>query len=146
MASRPPSRLRTPRSRSSEVHIAGRMSEIAKVADLVETFGECHRLSREVAFALGVALDEILNNVISYAYDDPSGQKIMVRLTLKHGTVEAVVHDKGKPFNPLVTPDGGAPTDDRLGAGLHFVRALTDEIHYVRRKGTNRLRLVKKTT
>jgi anti-sigma regulatory factor (Ser/Thr protein kinase) len=128
------------------VHIAGRMSEIAKVADLVEAFGEHHRLPKEVAFALGVALDEILNNVISYAYDDPSGHEIMVRLTLRHDTVEAVVHDKGRPFNPLIPPEGGARTDDRLGAGLHFVRALTDEIHYERRNGTNCLRLLKKTT
>jgi serine/threonine-protein kinase RsbW len=146
MASRPARRLRTPRSRSSEVRIAGRMSEIAKVADLVETFGEYHRLPSEVVFALGVALDEILNNVISYAYDDPSGHEIMVRLTLRHETVEAVVHDKGRPFNPLMPPDGMARTDNRLGVGLHFVRALTDEIHYARRDGTNRLRLLKRTT
>src|SRR5262245_43578608 len=128
---------------SSKVRIAGRVSEIAEVADLVDAFSAYHRLPNKVALALNVALDEILNNVMSYGYDTPAGQKIMVRLTLRREAVEAVVLDNGRPFNPLTAPEGGARADGRLGVGLRFVRTLTDEMRYMRRNGANRLCLVK---
>ena len=133
-------------SASSEIRIANSMSEIARVAALVDRFGADHKFSNEVVVALNVSLDEILNNIMSYAYDDQLHHDIVVRLELRGGTVEAIVEDDGKPFNPLVvaTPDLEAKPRADGGVGLHFVRNLTDELEYARRDGINRLRLMKK--
>ena len=130
--------------RSGEVRIANRMSEIIKVADLVDAFAATHRLPKDVTFALNVALDEILNNVISYAYAHGAENEIVVRLAVRQDNVEAVVHDKGKPFNPLKLPTTKARAEDRIGGvGLRFVRSLTDKVQYMRRNGVNQLRLIK---
>ena len=60
------------------------------------------------------------------------------------------VEDDGKPFNPLAVgisdPGANPGTKPRAegGAGLKFVRNLTDELTYVRRDGINQLRLAKR--
>jgi serine/threonine-protein kinase RsbW len=134
-------------SARSEIRIANTMSELARVAELVDAFGADHNLPNSVVVALNVSLDEILNNIISYGYDDTAHHDILVRLELGREKVEVVVEDDGKPFNPLMV----APPDlrDRSregGVGLHFVRNLTDDLKYARRDGINELRLMKKIT
>jgi serine/threonine-protein kinase RsbW len=132
-------------SASSEIRIANRISEIERVADLVDSFGADHELSNEVIVALNVSLDEILNNIISYGYEDAGHHDIVVRLHLRSGDVEVVVEDDGKPFDPLQAPAPDLKAKDRLGGvGLHFVRKLTDHLEYARRDNVNQLRLMKK--
>jgi serine/threonine-protein kinase RsbW len=133
-------------SASSEIRIANSMSEIARVAALVESFGAHHNFPNKVIVALNVSLDEILNNIISYAYEDAGRHDIVVRLELRCGAVEVVVEDDGKPFNPLVvpTPDLTAKSRADGGVGLHFVRNLTDLLTYTRRDGINQLWLMKR--
>jgi anti-sigma regulatory factor (Ser/Thr protein kinase) len=133
-------------SAASELRIANTMSEIARVATLVDRFGAYHKFSNEVIVALNVSLDEILNNIISYAFDDPGQHEIVVRLKLGCGKVEVVVQDDGKPFNPLEVPTPNLEAKPRAaggGVGLHFVRNLTDQLEYARRDGINQLRLTK---
>jgi anti-sigma regulatory factor (Ser/Thr protein kinase) len=132
---------------TSEIRIANDMSEIARVADLVDGFGADHALPNEVVVALNVSLDEILNNIISYGYEDAGRHHILVRLRLAPGLVDVVVEDDGKPFDPLAAPAPDLAAKDRLGGvGLHFVRNLMDELEYARGDGINRLRMAKKLT
>jgi serine/threonine-protein kinase RsbW len=141
-------------STSREIRIENKMTELAQVAALVDSFAAEHGLSNEVMVALNVSLDEILNNIISYAYEDAEYHGISVRLELLRQKVEVTVEDDGKPFNPLAvgTSDPGADPGAKSGAkpraeggaGLKFVRNLTDELTYVRRDGINQLRLAKR--
>jgi serine/threonine-protein kinase RsbW len=132
-------------SAPSEIRIANRISEITRVAELVDSFGARHELPNDVIVALNVSLDEILNNIISYAYDDAGHHDIVVRVVLRSGNVEVVVEDDGKPFNPLLVPAPDLAAKSRLGGvGLHFVRNLTDHLEYARREGINELRFAKK--
>ena len=144
MATELPSRAGT--STSREIRIDNTMAEIARVAALVDSFGAEHRLLNEVVVALNVSLDEILNNIISYAYEDAGRHDIFVRLELRPGKVEVIVEDDGKPFDPLAVaiPNPRIKSRAEGGAGLQFVRNLTDELTYVRRDGINQLRLMKK--
>ena len=141
----PPSQSSTAPLLSCELRIANRIWEIERVATLVASFGARHNLPENVIFALGVSLDEVLNNVISYGYDDALEHEILVRLTLQGEEVEVIVEDHGKPFNPLSLPAPNLEAKDRIGGvGIQFVRRLTDEIQYARRDGVNQLRLIKK--
>jgi serine/threonine-protein kinase RsbW len=144
MATEFPSQAGT--STSREIRIENKMTEIARVAALVDSFAAEHGLSNEVMVALNVSLDEILNNIISYAYEDAEYHDISVRLELLRQKVEVTVEDDGKPFNPLAVgiSDPGAKPRAEGGAGLKFVRNLTDELTYVRRDGINQLRLAKR--
>jgi serine/threonine-protein kinase RsbW len=121
------------------------MSEIARVAELVDSFGADCQFPNEVIVALNVSLDEVLNNIISYAYEDTDDHDIVVRLNLQRGQVEVVVEDDGKPFNPLLVPAPDLKAKSRVGGvGLHFVRNLMDQLDYARHEGVNQLRLMKK--
>jgi serine/threonine-protein kinase RsbW len=137
--------LRATPTACREIRIANRISEIGRVATLVDTFGADHKLSNEVIVALNVSLDEILNNIISYGYQDGGQHEILVRLEWRRGHVDVIVEDDGKPFNPLLAPDPDFTAKPRAGGvGLHFVRNLTDQQKYARRNGLNQLRLSKK--
>jgi anti-sigma regulatory factor (Ser/Thr protein kinase) len=132
-------------SESCEIRIVNHMSEMARVARLVDRFGADHNLSNEVIVALNVSLDEILNNIICYAYDDAGRHEITVRIRLRRDSVEAFVEDDGKPFDPLAVATPRPRSDEREGGvGLHFVRSLTDELKYTRREGINQLWFMKK--
>jgi anti-sigma regulatory factor (Ser/Thr protein kinase) len=132
---------------SIEMQVANDISEIARVAALVDSFAANHNLPNSVVVALNVSLDEILNNIISYAYEDARRHDIVVRLELRHGTIEVVVEDDGKPFDPLAVSTPRPQSETTVGGvGLHFVRNLMDQLEYAHRDGVNRLRLVKKLT
>jgi anti-sigma regulatory factor (Ser/Thr protein kinase) len=131
-----------------ELRIANDITEIERVAEWVDEFGAKNRLANEIIIALNVSLDEIINNIISYGYEDSGPHAIVVRLKLQDATVEAVVEDDGKPFNPLLVPAPDLTAQPRKigGVGLHFVRNLMDHLEYAHRDGTNQLRLMKKLT
>jgi len=146
MADGPLPSSKTDSSASSEIRIANRIAEMTRVAELVDGFGARYGLPNDVVVALNVSLDEILNNIISYAYDDAGRHDIAVRLVLRPGYVEVVVEDDGRPFNPLLVAAPDLVANPRLvgGVGLHFVRKLTDHLEYARRDGINELRFMKK--
>jgi serine/threonine-protein kinase RsbW len=129
---------------AAEIRIANEISEIERVADLVDKFGAQHRLPPAVIVALNVSLDEIINNIISYGYDDSVRHEITVRLAVGNGAVEAVVEDDSRPFDPraVATPRPRSQSDVG-GVGLHFVHSLMDQLEYSRCSGMNRLRMIK---
>src|SRR5215470_934870 len=128
---------------TGEIRIANKISEIARVADLVDRFGARHQFSNEVIVALNVSLDEILNNIISYGYESEGRHDIAVRLELRGGIVEVVVEDDGKAFDPLAVATPRPRSETEVGGvGLHFVRSLMDQLEYSRRGPINRLRLI----
>jgi hypothetical protein len=68
-------------SASCEIRIDNNLSEISRVADMVDDFAARHQFADAVIFALNVALDEILNNIISYGYEDAGTSKRSWRTT-----------------------------------------------------------------
>jgi len=122
------------------------LSEIRRVMDAVEDFGEAHALGQKVVFAMTLALDEVLTNVITYAYPEVDGapRDIHVALRLDEGAVRAIVCDDGRAFDPLTEvppPDLEADLDDRPvgGLGVHFLRTLMDGCSYNRKENRNEL-------
>jgi anti-sigma regulatory factor (Ser/Thr protein kinase) len=91
--------------------------------------------------------DELINNVISYAYDDGAAHDIGVRVELTGDRLAITIVDDGVPFNPLVTspPDPALPIEERKlgGLGIHLVRSTMDEFTYNRRTDSNVVVLVK---
>ena len=106
------------------------------MAQRIEAFGLTHGLSPEVVFTLNLALDEVVTNIISYAYADDAEHEIDVRVTLDGKEVSVRVQDDGKAFNPLAVPkpDLGPDIDQRPvgGLGVHIVRSLMDALEYQR--------------
>jgi serine/threonine-protein kinase RsbW len=123
------------------VVLANRLPEIARLAGLVAAFGEEHALPSTVIFNLNTSLDEVITNVISYAYDDDIAHEVRVNVILDVDRVTAEVEDDGRAFNPLdlAPPDIQAGLDRRGvgGLGVHIVRSLMDTVEYRRERDRN---------
>jgi serine/threonine-protein kinase RsbW len=122
-------------------------AEIERLAPEVEGFGARHELPPATIFALNLALEEVVTNIIAYGYDDGAAHVIDVELRVLDGTVTTTVEDDGRPFDPLAAPepDVAAPLEEREigGVGVLLVRRLMDEVTYARSQGRNRLTFTK---
>lgn len=97
---------------------------------------------------IDVAIDEVLANVCSYAYNIPGGM-VTVRyeeLPEPHA-VRLTFIDSGKPFNPLsvAAPDTTLGIKERKigGLGIFIVRKTMDKVYYEYRDGNNIFQLTK---
>ncbi len=94
----------------------------------------------------GLAFDDLLNNVISYAFRDEDEHEIDIRAELAGNRLTVTISDDGIPFNPLgiKAPDTSLSLEDREigGLGIHLVRNMVDEISYQRRIDKNVLSIV----
>ena len=127
------------------------LAEIAHLAEAVEAFGDECGLSVGDVYKLNLVLDELLTNLISYAYPDGQRHAISLHLAFADGRLAAELSDDAAPFDPLTQArpavlDG--PLDERPigGLGLYFVRTLMDEVNYRRDGKYNRLTLIKYVT
>lgn len=124
------------------------LSEIAELHQEIENFGRKCSLSSKTLFELNLILEEVVANVISYAYSDNQRHEIVVCADLRDGELLIEIEDDGRPFNPLQIPppDLDRPLELRNvgGLGLHLVRELTTSIEYTRRAEKNHL-VMKKT-
>jgi len=130
------------------VSLANRLDEVSRLATLLEAYGAEHGLSPELVYAFDLSLDEVLTNVISYAFEDAREHTIDVRFRIHDAQLEVEVRDPGRPFNPLDVPPPNldAPIDERPigGLGLHIVRQMMDRLEYRRVDGRNVLTLTKR--
>ena len=96
---------------------------------------------------LEVVSEEILINIIRYAYQDEIG-KIEIVWAQKKPLVHIKFKDFGIPFNPLVNekpPIKSLSMDskDIGGLGIFFIKNLVDKIEYRHENGENILTITK---
>ena len=131
-----------------DITIVNQGGQLARVAGLLDRLGVEHHLAPGVLADMQVALDEVLTNIISYAYNDKAQHEIRIRFKVSGDMLEAVIEDDGAPFDPLAipAPDVSVPLQERRvgGVGIHFVRSLMDEVAYDRAGARNRLVLRKR--
>ena len=129
---------------------------IEKDADLknLPSFIElAHKYALELGFEasalmhIELALEEVIVNIINYAYPNDSG-KIELTCTKEKESLLMKITDYGIPFDILAAtdPDVSVPLEDRKigGLGVFFVKKLMDEVRYERRDAANILYLIKK--
>lgn len=90
-----------------------------------------------------LAVDEALTNVIRHAYQGKPG-KMMVSISTTDDKIEIVLEDQGRKFDPTQVPTPELPCHKPGGLGVHFIRAIMDQMIYdVQNPTGNRLRLIK---
>ena len=125
------------------------LGELARLAAEIEAFGERAEMEMADIARLQLALDEIVTNIINYAYPDGGRHQIDLRAAIENGVVEVRVEDQGQPFDPLrhappADLDGEIEERSIGGLGVHLVREVMDEVEYVRIGPRNRLILRKR--
>ena len=83
------------------VELKNNLTEIGRMSETIDEFCTSNKLPPDTGFALNLSLEEVVTNIIKYAYDDYDVHIIIVRLYINRGQVHIEVEDDGKPFNPL---------------------------------------------
>jgi anti-sigma regulatory factor (Ser/Thr protein kinase) len=99
-------------------------------------------------FQIKLASEEVLVNIINYAYPSKSGAIELSLNPKPKDSLEIVFADWGIAFDPLSLPEPKlcAPIEERKigGLGVYLVRKVMDEVNYKREDDKNILTVTKK--
>ena len=103
-------------------------------------------VSPKAAYAVSLSLEEIVTNIVKYAYDDPDAREIDVGLVVDDRAVVIRIEDDGKQFDPssFPEPDTSLSIEKRTdgGLGIHLVRKMSESMKYYRENGRNILEIL----
>ena len=127
---------------------------IAEISELPKMLDWVRGCASEAGFKSGdvkkieIALEEILVNVISYAYIDQSGTIEVLASWEPKSHLKFILKDRGTPFNPLLHEaiiDPAIPIEERVvgGLGLALTKQFIDTLSYKREGSYNVLTLRK---
>jgi anti-sigma regulatory factor (Ser/Thr protein kinase) len=128
-----------------EWSMANRVADQQRVMDEMDALLASHSVSSKRKYAVRLALDELLSNVIQYAYDDKEAHPIGLKLEMGDPFV-LTIEDDGRPFNPLAdapAPVLDGPVEDRPigGLGLHILQQMGMKLDYRRENNHNVVRV-----
>jgi sigma-B regulation protein RsbU (phosphoserine phosphatase) len=130
-----------------EIEIGNDLANIGLVNEKFMEFSQANKLSPKITNPTRMAFDELLANIISYAYVDGTHHEIGIKVSLVNDSVVIVITDDGLPFNPFTRedPDTDLSVEDRgIGElGIHLVKNVMDEVYYKRHIDRNVITLVK---
>ena len=134
-------------SELSSIKIRNMISEMPKIISYFESFAHENDMPAASIRKFNIVLDELLNNIISYAFNDDDEHHILVKFQLKYLRLIITIEDDGIPFNPFRAepPDIELSINERNlgGLGVHIVKNMVDEYHYIRQSKKNIINLIK---
>lgn len=118
---------------------------LAEMLNYVEEFGEELKIPEPGLKKIVIAVEEVLVNVIHYAYPKKRGS---ICIECKPSSTKTglcvVIEDEGSPFDPTKYPLPEIPSMDHIGGlGVYIFMHLMDEVIYERIDNKNRLSLTK---
>jgi sigma-B regulation protein RsbU (phosphoserine phosphatase) len=132
---------------SFTLSISNQLSEIDRVNDAFNAFAGEVGLPEEIATKLNVVFDDLLNNVVSYAFPEGGEHEIDVEADFRPDRLTVRVTDGGMPFNPFIgdDPDITLSIEERDigGLGILIIKSFMDKYTYHRRSNRNEVTLVK---
>ena len=130
-----------------EICIKNRLDDLAKVNQFIEEIGDELGLDMELLMNLNLVMEEMVTNVIFYAY--PEGEDAEIELLAKSDGKELtfVLSDQGKEFDPTAKEDANPdinPADREIGGmGIFIVKNIMNKVTYQRLEGRNLLTMTK---
>jgi serine/threonine-protein kinase RsbW len=121
--------------------------ELTRVTEFMENICDELQLDTHVAMKIQVAIEEMVTNIIFYAY--PEGPRADISLTAESEDKELtlVLSDTGKPFDPTAKEDADIETNpmdrEQGGMGILIVKKIMNEVSYQRLGDENRLTMKK---
>jgi len=127
--------------------LKNQLSKIQRFQDTFAQFAIEHDLKTPTIRELHVVFDELLSNIVRYAYLDEKTHEFEVEIDVSTERLMITIVDYGIPFDPLEadTPDTSLPLQERTigGLGIHLVQNMVDEFTYERDGDRNIVVLVK---
>ena len=117
-----------------ELSIADTSLGQQEAMEKLDLFLDTHQISPEHQYAIRLAFEEILTNIVKYAYDEPGGANITAYLRLDTPATLTFI-DNGHPFDPLTdapppTLTGEVAERPIGGLGLHLIQSMGMTLTY----------------
>ncbi|MBI2743855.1 MAG: ATP-binding protein [Chlamydiales bacterium] len=131
-----------------EICFTASFEQLSSILTWIQTRCVEAGFSSSEASRIQLALEEVLVNVIRYAYPEKKGEVVLTCKLYPEEKIQFIVRDQGRAFNPLLQK----PAVDLLeelherkegGLGIFFAEQLMDEIAYERLEPFNHLFLTK---
>ena len=130
-----------------KIRIRNQIEELGRVNQFVESLCDELNLDAELRMNLNLVMEEMVSNVIFYAY--PKEKEAVIELTAKCDGKELtfVLSDRGIEFDPTQKDDANPdinPTEREIGGmGIFIVKNIMNEVTYQRLEGKNLLTMKK---
>ena len=119
-----------------------------RVAEFMEGVCDELQLDMHVAMKLQVAIEEMVTNVIFYAYPEGTSADISITAESDGSELTLILSDTGKPFDPTAKEDADTETNpmdrEQGGMGILIVKNIMNEVSYQRLGDINQLTMKKK--
>ena len=130
-----------------ELVLKNQMSEMERVNQFVEEISEELGLDMELQMNLNLVMEEMVVNVISYAYPEGTTAEIELLAESDGKELTFVLSDRGKEFDPTMKESADMdinPAERDLGGmGIFIVKNIMNEVTYQRLEGKNLLTMKK---
>ena len=131
-----------------ELTIKNEEQELARVAEFMESVCDELALDMHQAMKLQLVIEEMMTNVIFYAYAEGTSADITLTAESDGKELTFVLSDSGKPFDPTAKEDADTETNpmdrEQGGMGILIVKNIMNEVSYQRLGETNQLTMKKK--
>jgi len=149
------------RTKSNEVQLSGKeslphttrivirnnLANLATVTATMERLGAEYRMPENFLLQLQIVLDEMLSNIIKYAWPEGGEHEIEILMTVRTDAVEVEIIDDGEMFDPRDTVPRDKPLPGQKlqpgGLGVRITKQLVDRIDYARIGNRNHITLRK---
>lgn len=130
-----------------KITILAEMQNLPKIMEWIRVHLRYTPFSSFEAMKIEIALEEVVVNVMQYAYPKEQGN-IEINFTYSFKEIVISIIDQGIPFNPIknIPVDKvNLPLEEQQegGLGLIFINKIMDEMHYERKHLHNILTLKK---
>ena len=130
-----------------EIKIKNEVGELERVNQFVEEIGAELGLDMELQMNLNLVMEEMVSNVIFYAYPEGKHEEIELVAESDGKELTFVLSDKGKEFDPTMKEDADPninPMDRDIGGmGICIVKNIMNKVTYQRLEGKNLLTMKK---
>ena len=130
-----------------EIKIKNHVEELEKVNQFVEEICEELGLDMELQMNLNLVMEEMVSNVIFYAYPKGTPEEIELAAESDGKELTFVLSDNGIEFDPTAKedadPDVNPMERDIGGMGIYIVKNIMNKVTYQRLEGKNLLTMQK---
>ncbi len=116
------------------MHLKNDIKDLELMIRELDRVSSLWKIPMKQTMNINLILEEIITNIVFYAYDDKKDHSIIVSLEKENNEIHICVEDDGQPFNMLEAKEPqikDVDVDDRQigGLGIYFVKKLAWFMH-----------------
>ena len=132
----------------NQITILAIKKETEKAIDTITELLFLNKVDYSIINKISIALEEVLINIVSYAYENTGKIDIIYELTTEpKKELSVTIIDEGKEFDPLKKEDPNITDlykERKIGGlGIFVTKQIMDEVSYLRKDNKNILHLRK---